>query len=58
MLNRELESVVSMLLWLDSPSNYDCPDSACESITDSLELSEGEHNEVCEVITEWYERNE
>ena len=55
----EIKSKLVELLAIDSPSNYDSPESACESIADEFdELTVEQHADVCDAIEVWWEAGE
>jgi hypothetical protein len=59
MTTEEIKAKLDSLLAIDSPSNYDSSDSACESIADEFEdLTIEQHTDVCDAIEVWFERGE
>lgn len=56
-MDSTLQNKLQAILDVDDPNNYDCSDSACESICEEFdELTDSEHHAVCEIVEEWYER--
>lgn len=54
-MSRDIEKKLQDLLSLDSPSNYQTVEDACESITDEFEdLTLEEHTDICDTIEIWF----
>lgn len=56
MTNQEIKSKLEEILSLEDQTNYDSPESACESIADEFEdLTLEQHSDLCDMIEAWFE---
>lgn len=50
-MEQMLKAKLDRILAADMPSNYDCSDSACESIVEDFDdLTISQHDEICELV--------
>ena len=59
MTAEEIKAKIDSLLAVDSPSNYDSPEAACESIADEFDgITIEQHTDICDSVEVWWDRGE